>query len=31
MKHVCEVCNTQYDTVEAAEQCELGHKKRCSL
>lgn len=27
MKHVCEVCNTQYGTVEAAEQCELGHKK----
>ena len=27
MKHVCEVCNTQYDTIEAAEQCELGHKK----
>lgn len=27
MKHICEICNQQYDTVEAAEQCELAHKK----
>lgn len=27
MKHICEICNKQYDTVEAAEQCELAHKK----
>ena len=27
MKHICEICNQRYDTVEAAEQCELAHKK----
>ena len=27
MKHVCEICNQQYDTVQGAEQCELAHKK----
>lgn len=27
MKYICEICNKQYDTVEAAEQCELVHKK----
>ena len=27
MKHICEICNKQYDTVEGAEQCELAHKK----
>ena len=27
MKYICEICNQQYDTVEAAEQCELTHKK----
>ena len=27
MKCICEICNQQYDTVEAAEQCELAHKK----
>lgn len=27
MKYICEICNQQYDTVEAAEQCELAHKK----
>ena len=27
MKHICEICNQQYDTVEAAEQCELAHNK----
>ena len=27
MKHICEICNQQYDTVEAAERCELTHKK----
>ena len=27
MKHICEICNKQYGTVEGAEQCELAHKK----
>ncbi len=27
MKHICEICNRQYDTVAGAEQCELAHKK----
>lgn len=27
MKHICEICNKQYDTVSGAEQCEFAHKK----
>ena len=27
MKHICEICNKQYDTVAGAEKCELAHKK----
>lgn len=27
MKHICEICNKQYDTVTEAEKCELAHKK----
>ena len=27
MKHGCEICNTQYNTVAEAEKCELTHKK----
>lgn len=27
MKHICEICNQQYDTVAEAEKCELAHKK----
>ena len=27
MKHICEICNKQYDTVAGAERCELAHKK----
>ena len=27
MKHICEICNAQYNTVAEAEKCELAHKK----